>query len=84
MSKEALIYVMNERSIQQRRKGRLWITRKFNWLGMKKGKQGAFEALFLEEKEYLYRLAFLYMKNEDDALDLVQECILKCMPPSVV
>lgn len=44
-----------------------------------RGKQTAFEALFLQEKEYLYRVAFLYMKNREDALDLVQECILKCM-----
>ncbi|MBQ7780846.1 MAG: sigma-70 family RNA polymerase sigma factor [Lachnospiraceae bacterium] len=45
----------------------------------KRGKISAFETLFLQEKEYLYRTAFLYMKNESDALDLVQECILQCM-----
>lgn len=45
----------------------------------KKGKQSAFEALFLMEKEYLYKTAMLYMKNQEDALDLVQECILQCM-----
>ena len=44
-----------------------------------RGKMTAFEPLFLQEKEYLYRTAFLYMKNESDAMDLVQECILQCM-----
>lgn len=43
------------------------------------GKKEALEALFLMEKEYLYKMAFLYMKNRDDALDLVQECILQCI-----
>lgn len=45
----------------------------------KKGDREAFENLFLMEKEYLYKTAFMYMKNKDDALDLVQNCILKCM-----
>ncbi len=45
----------------------------------RRGKMSAFEPLFLQEKEYLYRTAFLYMKNESDAMDLVQECILQCM-----
>ena len=44
-----------------------------------KGKKEALEAIFLMEKEYLYKMAFLYMKNKDDALDLVQECILQCI-----
>lgn len=43
------------------------------------GKQEAMEKLFLMEKEYLYKTAFLYMKNKEDALDLVQECILHCL-----
>lgn len=45
----------------------------------KKGDKKAFEELFLMEKEYLYKCAFLYTKNTDDAFDLVQECIVKCM-----
>lgn len=44
-----------------------------------KGKKDALETLFLMEKEYLYKMAFLYMKNKEDALDLVQECILQCI-----
>lgn len=44
-----------------------------------KGKKEALETLFLMEKEYLYKMAFLYMKNKEDALDLVQECILQCI-----
>lgn len=31
------------------------------------------------EKEYLYKCAFLYTKNREDAFDLVQNCIVKCM-----
>lgn len=45
----------------------------------KNGDKSAFEQLFLLEKEYLYKCAFLYTKNKEDALDLVQNCILKCM-----
>lgn len=30
-------------------------------------------------KEYLYRTAFLYTKNQDMASDVVQECIVKSM-----
>ena len=41
-----------------------------------KGKKEALETLFLMEKEYLYKIAFLYMKNKEDVLDLVQESIL--------
>ena len=44
-----------------------------------KGDRNAFEELFLLEKEYLYKCAFLYTKNREDALDLVQNCIVKCM-----
>ncbi len=44
-----------------------------------KGDKKAFEELFLLEKEYLYKCAFLYTKNREDAFDLVQNCIVKCM-----
>ena len=43
------------------------------------GKREAMERLFLGESEYLYKMAFLYMKNKEDSLDLVQECILRCI-----
>lgn len=45
----------------------------------RKGQKDALETLFLMEKEYLYKMAFLYMKNKEDALDLVQECVLQCI-----
>ena len=30
-----------------------------------------------EEKVKLYKMAYIYMKNEDDALDVVQETVTK-------
>lgn len=41
------------------------------------GNVEAFGELIHMHQEYLYRTAFLYMKNEDAALDVVQDCILK-------
>lgn len=35
--------------------------------------------LILEEKETCYRLAFSYVKNEEDALDIIQESIHKAL-----
>lgn len=43
----------------------------------KKGNDRAFQELIEEEKNKLYRMAYLYIKNEDDALDIVQETIYK-------
>lgn len=43
------------------------------------GEREAMEQIFLMEREYLYKMAFLYMKNKEDSLDLVQECILRCI-----
>ena len=37
----------------------------------------AYGALITEYKEYLYKMAYLYMKNEQDALDIVGTTILK-------
>ncbi|MGM0855441.1 MAG: sigma-70 family RNA polymerase sigma factor [Bacillota bacterium] len=37
------------------------------------GDEKAFEELLRIEREKLYRMAYLYVKNEDDALDIVQE-----------
>lgn len=45
----------------------------------KKGDKAAFEELFLINKDYLYKCAFLYTKNREEAFDLVQNCIVKCM-----
>ncbi|QFT87308.1 RNA polymerase sigma factor SigV [Bacillus sp. THAF10] len=35
-----------------------------------------FESLIRQEQEKLYKIAFSYMKNEQDALDVVQEAII--------
>lgn len=42
----------------------------------KKGDKKAFEALMHDEKEKLYKMAFIYMKNENDALEVFQETVL--------
>lgn len=41
------------------------------------GSQKAFLQLVSAEKEKLYKMAFVYMKNESDALDVVQETITR-------
>lgn len=41
------------------------------------GNQKAFLKLIESDKEKLYKMAFLYVKNENDALDIVQETIMK-------
>lgn len=41
------------------------------------GSCDAFGELIHIYQDYLYRTAFVYMKNEDAALDVVQDCILK-------
>ncbi|MDN4524931.1 sigma-70 family RNA polymerase sigma factor [Fictibacillus fluitans] len=43
----------------------------------KRGNEKAFAELMQGEKHKLYRMAYLYVKNEDDALDVVQETIYK-------
>lgn len=42
-----------------------------------KGDDKAFEELMSEYKENLYRTAFSYVRNEADALDIVQETVYK-------
>lgn len=42
-----------------------------------RGNPKAFGTLVEREQEYLYRMAFLYVRQEQDALDAVQESILK-------
>lgn len=42
-----------------------------------RGNVDAYAQLIEQNKNYLYRTAMLYMKNEDDALDVVSECVLK-------
>ncbi|MFJ5761960.1 RNA polymerase sigma factor [Neobacillus sp. NPDC093182] len=42
-------------------------------------KEQALVQLIIENKENFYRLAFSYVKNKDDALDIVQESIHKAL-----
>ncbi|MFD1019863.1 sigma-70 family RNA polymerase sigma factor [Thalassobacillus hwangdonensis] len=42
-----------------------------------KGDERAFEWLVREESDKLYRTAYLYVRNKDDALDIVQEAVCK-------
>ncbi|WP_077306434.1 sigma-70 family RNA polymerase sigma factor [Terribacillus halophilus] len=42
-----------------------------------KGNERAFEQLIKNESEKLYKTAFLYVKNKEDALDVLQETIYK-------
>lgn len=41
------------------------------------GDDYAFEKLIYLYEKYLYKMAFLYVKNEQDALDIYQETVLK-------
>ena len=43
----------------------------------KAGDTDAFQALIHEEKEKLYKMAFVYMQNEHDALEVFQETVYK-------
>ncbi|WP_374055746.1 sigma-70 family RNA polymerase sigma factor [Rossellomorea sp. FM04394] len=43
----------------------------------KRGDEKAFQELIHQEKNKLYRMAYMYVKNENDALDIVQEAIYK-------
>lgn len=45
----------------------------------KAGDTDAFQALIHEEKEKLYKMAYIYMKNEDDTLEVFQETIYKAL-----
>ncbi|MET1123286.1 sigma factor, partial [Priestia megaterium] len=43
----------------------------------KRGNEKAFQELIELEKNKLFRIAYLYVKNEADALDIVQDTIYK-------
>ncbi|MBC5638125.1 sigma-70 family RNA polymerase sigma factor [Ornithinibacillus sp. BX22] len=45
----------------------------------KKGNKKAFAKIIQAEKQRLYRIAFLYVKNENDAVDIVQEATYKAL-----
>lgn len=42
-----------------------------------KGSKAAYGELIAEYQVYLYKTAFLYVKNEADSLDAVQECVTR-------
>ncbi|RWZ54586.1 sigma-70 family RNA polymerase sigma factor [Halobacillus fulvus] len=42
-----------------------------------RGNAEAFESLIKEQREKLYKTAFLYVRNQEDALDVVQEAVTK-------
>lgn len=42
-----------------------------------RGNADAYGSLITQYQNYMYRVAFLYVKNEDLALDAVSECILQ-------
>ncbi|WP_026673441.1 sigma-70 family RNA polymerase sigma factor [Alkalihalobacterium bogoriense] len=44
---------------------------------MKKQKKPSFETLVRAEQEKLYKIAYSYMRNEQDALDVVQDAVMK-------
>lgn len=43
------------------------------------GDDNAFEKLIDKYEEYLYKMAFLYVKNEQDVMDIYQETVLKAL-----
>ena len=43
------------------------------------GDKDALQLLLKDEKEKLYRVAFTYVRNEDDAVDVFQQTILLAM-----
>lgn len=45
----------------------------------KKGDTDAFQALIHQDKEKLYKIAFIYMKNEEDTLEVFQETLYKAL-----
>lgn len=59
-----------------------WRNTMINELSFKKALKGdkdSFLQLIEPIKENLYRVAFVYLKNEDDALDCVQDAIIKAI-----
>ena len=43
-----------------------------------RGDREAFAKVFSEIEQELYRVAYIYVRNRDDALDVVQETALRC------
>ena len=49
----------------------------FKFKAKKKNLENEFKAYIIENKETFYRIAYSYVKNENDALDIVQDAIYK-------
>jgi RNA polymerase sigma-70 factor, ECF subfamily len=45
----------------------------------KAGDRDAFQTIIHQEKESLYKMAFVYMRNEEDALEVFQETVYKAL-----
>jgi len=43
----------------------------------KKGNAKAFQSLIHQDKEKLYKMAYVYMRNEDDAIEVFQETVYR-------
>lgn len=43
------------------------------------GDKESFGDLVREHKVYLYKIAYSYVKNEEDALEIIQECVYRAM-----
>jgi RNA polymerase sigma-70 factor, ECF subfamily len=64
--------------IYENEKGGAVLETKLNLISKaKKGDINAFQTLIHIEKEKLYKMAYVYMRNEDDALEVFQETIYK-------
>ena len=59
------------------KKGGRTLTQKSLVKKAQKGNEQAFIELLQPEKVKLYKMAYLYMKNETDALDIVQETVAR-------
>jgi len=59
------------------KKGGRTLTQKYLLKRAQKGNEKAFVELLQHEKLKLYKMAYLYMKNENDTLDVVQETVAR-------
>lgn len=66
-----------ERSNSWRKGGALILIKIKTVQRAKKGNHKAFQELIEEEKVKLYKMAYIYTKNEDDALEVFQETVYK-------
>jgi RNA polymerase sigma-70 factor (ECF subfamily) len=68
--------VKNERlDLEKKRRGKMDVIKLVK--KAKKGNDAAFEELIFLYQDQLYRTAFLYVQNKEDALDVVQEAVYK-------